>query len=93
MPDQLVGTLSRKCNGKEAYIHLIGSHDRPPWAKHIWASFIPHFRSTIIWRALQNRLPIKDKLITIGFQLVSMCSFYKAANESLCHILLHFHYA
>lgn len=45
-----------------------------PWAKVLWKSHIPHFRSFTLCRYIQNKLPIDDNLASRACHVVS---YYK----------------
>ena len=95
MPDQLIWMPSSSGNVtcKDTYMHLSDSEDSPFWTKHIWAPFIPPSRSTLMWRALQGRLPTDENLVKIGLQLASRCSICKRNTDSIHHVFLQCPYA
>ncbi|KAK3224168.1 hypothetical protein Dsin_011193 [Dipteronia sinensis] len=61
--------------------------------KKIWKPFIPHSRSTLMWRMLLRHLPTEDSLAKAGLSLASSCQFCYALTESLAYLFLHCPYS
>ncbi|KAL8507333.1 hypothetical protein ACS0TY_018033 [Phlomoides rotata] len=69
-----------------AYDLLRVSHPRVGWASWIWGSFIPHCRSTLVWRAVWGKLSTADWLYRYGVQGLTICFLCHSDSESLDHI-------
>ena len=54
----------------------------------MWKIFIPPFRSIVGWRAFLAYFLTNDKLLLRGVSFSSRCSFCKADNKTLNHLLV-----
>ena len=52
----------------------------------IWQGYIPPRRSIVVYRALLNKLPTEDNLISRGMCIVSHCSLCMSACETISHL-------
>jgi ribonuclease HI len=59
----------------------------PMW-KHLWKLKIPPKQSHLIWRILNNALPVKDNLITRGIRCDPICYRCNSALETTNHVFL-----
>jgi len=55
------------------------------WSKFIWTNNIPRARSLIIWKYLQNRLPLDSRIQHYGIHLCSRCSLCNSSYETMEH--------
>ncbi|XP_077242348.1 uncharacterized protein LOC143882829 [Tasmannia lanceolata] len=67
--------------------NIVRDHSpKVPWAKTIWMKgFVPMFTTTA-WKALQNKLSSKDRLIDMGLPVDSRCILCRAEPENIDHI-------
>lgn len=59
-----------------------------PWTNAVLKNFIPPSKSFILWRILQNKMPIDDQLWIWECTVVSICSLCGSAIDTSHHIFL-----
>ena len=58
--------------------------------KAIWRNKAPQRVSFFVWTATQEKIPICENLIKIGFSMVSRCCMCHCSGETVDHLLIHY---
>ncbi|KAG5380854.1 hypothetical protein IGI04_028696 [Brassica rapa subsp. trilocularis] len=89
-PDQYVwkinGKSSEKFSTGEVYQYLRGDVEEVNWAKVIWSPRSIPRQSFHAWLVVQNRIPTRDRLISWGLQVPSLCLLCNQTDESRDHL-------
>jgi hypothetical protein len=63
------------------------NEDNPKWKK-LWKLFVPPKQLHLIWRILNNAIPVKEKLFNRGIKCVPLCTYCNNSVETIDHIFL-----
>jgi hypothetical protein len=56
--------------------------------KKIWSLAVPPKQTHLIWRILDNALPVKENLLYRGIRCAPFCSYYGTKLETINHIFM-----
>lgn len=101
-----VGEIQGSYKASKVWETIRNKQDKVLWHKVAWGGLSIPRHSFISWLAIQNRLPTKDRLISWGCRLDSVCVLCGVADETKDHIyvdcsysmilwsiFIHFHYS
>ena len=78
--------VNGRFNVQKAYLHRVACGPKPP-CKALWCNGKASPRSTIcLWKILQNRLPMKDRLSKWGIQYGITCVLCHQEDETRDHL-------
>ncbi|XP_013709360.1 uncharacterized protein LOC106413069 [Brassica napus] len=70
----------------DVYSYLKGPHDEVNWASIVWSPHGVPRHNFLVWLATLDRCPTKDRMISWGLQVSSLCPLCNAAGESRDHL-------
>jgi ribonuclease HI len=74
-------------NNNQTHSSNTHNEDNPKWKK-LWKLCVPPKQLHLIWRILNNAIPVKEKLFKRGIKCVPLCSYCNNYVETIDHIFL-----
>ncbi|KAF3497455.1 hypothetical protein DY000_02055670 [Brassica cretica] len=68
------------------YAYLKGDVATVAWSSLVWSSYGIPRQNFLTWLVIQNRCPTKDRLLSWGLQVDSLCPLYNVGQESRNHL-------
>ena len=67
--------------------------EKVSWHKLLWSSLNIPRHAMVVWMAILNRLPTKDRLISWGMEVNGICCLCQNANETRDHLFVECSYS
>ena len=77
----------------EVWQEIRPKKERVSWHKLLWSSLNIPKHAVVVWMAILNRLPTKDRLIAWGMEINGICCLCQNANESRDHLFFECNYS
>lgn len=78
---------------KKAWEHIRPKSNVKQWAKVVWFKGAVPKQAFTFWTANLNRLPVRDRLVSWGMNISSLCCLCNVQTETRDHLFLHCQYS